>query len=695
VSSPDTTHIAQAMRSAGMITSVSLRLTRVLCGAFLLSLLAVPSAVAAPGWLAPVGVAEEGRQSGGPRVAFDKQGDAIAAWSSEDGTLADGTTRSELQAAFRSAGGGWRVPETISSPGESADEASVAFDGRGDAFAVWDGYSADVPGGDAHFSIQAAFRPADGTWQAPVDLSLVEAPGVGHPQLAVDERGDAIAIWSRFGGPVQEAFKPAGGSWQAPVDVTGESGDEPQVVLGGQGDALAVWDDWAGVESAFMPVGGSWQVPVQVAGPGLAGGLQIASNEQGDAAAIWDQWTNGFLSPRTVQSAFKPAGGAWQTAVNIVGKRYEDVQPINTEDPHIAIDGQGDEMAVWVWELGHNVKAAFRPAGGTWEEPTELSAFEGSASDPDVAFDDRGDALAAWSSKPTVYSSNIIQSAFKPAGGEWQAPVDLSGETHSAYAPQIAFDEQGDAIAAWTDEPGIQVAGYAATGPSLNNVSIPAEGTVGQPLTFSVSPLDVWSISGETSWSFGDGTSASGTRVTHTYTAAGTYEVTLHSADTLGNVTSTSGTIMIAPAPPTSTPSPSEPSPSPPTSEPPTIGAVNQSASAWHDHGKSRVGTTFSVSLNEQATLGFSFLRHVSGRMVGRRCLATTPRNAGYGACGRAVITGALSFLGRRGMNTVGFQGLVSHSKKLEPGRYTLVITATNVEGQHSSPKSLNFTIVE
>jgi hypothetical protein len=693
VSSPDTTRTAQAMRSAGMVTSVSFRLTRVLCGAFLLSLLAVPSAVAAPGWLAPVGVAEEGRQSGGPRVAFDRQGDAIAAWSSEDGTLADGTTRSEMQAAFRSAGGGWRAPDTISSPSESADEASVAFDGRGDAFAVWDAYSADVPEGDAHFSIQVAFRPADDRWQAPVDLSLVEAPGVGHPQLAVDERGDAIAIWSRFGGPVQGAFKPAGGSWQAPVDVTGESGDEPQVVLDGQGDALAVWDDWAGVESAFMPVGGSWQAPVQVAGPGLAGGLQIASNEQGDAAAIWDQWTNGFLSPRTVQSAFKPAGGAWQTAVNIVGKRYEDVQPINMEDPHIAIDGQGDEMAVWVWELGHNVKAAFRPVGGTWQEPTELSALEGSASDPDVAFDDRGDALAAWSSKPTAYSSNIIQSAFKPAGGEWQAPVDLSGETHSAYAPQIAFDEQGDAIAAWTDEPGIQVAGYAATGPSLNNVSIPAKGTVGQPVTFSVSPLDVWSIGGETSWSFGDGASASGTSVTHTYAAAGTYEVMLHSADTLGNVTSTTGKVTIAPAV-TSAPSPSEPSSAPPTAEPPTIGVVSQSASVWHERGKSRVGTTFSLSLNEQARVSFSFLQGVSGRIVGHRCVGKPSKGVKRGRCVRTVVAGILSFMGHRGANQVAFRGLISRSDVLKPGRYTFVVTATNSAGT-SAPRVLYFTIVK
>jgi hypothetical protein len=124
------------------------------------------------------------------------------------------------------------------------------------------------------------------------------------------------------------------------------------------------------------------------------------------------------------------------------------------------------------------------------------------------------------------------------------------------------------------------------------------------------------------------------------------------------------------------------------------LGRGVQSASVWRERRKSRAGTTFALWLNEQATVGFNFLRHINGRMVGRRCLVRTPRNAGYRACSRAVITGALSFPGHRGMNTVGFQGLVSHSKKLEPGRYTLVITATNAAGQSSSPKSLNFTIV-
>jgi hypothetical protein len=41
----------------------------------------------------------------------------------------------------------------------------------------------------------------------------------------------------------------------------------------------------------------------------------------------------------------------------------------------------------------------------------------------------------------------------------------------------------------------------------------------------------------------------------------------------------------------------------------------------------------------------------------------------------------------------VSFQGRVSRTKKLKPGRYRLVITASNSAGKKSRPQSLSFTI--
>ena len=112
------------------------------------------------------------------------------------------------------------------------------------------------------------------------------------------------------------------------------------------------------------------------------------------------------------------------------------------------------------------------------------------------------------------------------------------------------------------------------------------------------------------------------------------------------------------------------------------VQSVRQSARKWREgnrlaivsRAKTPVGTTFSFSLNEEVTLTFSFTRRVSGR---------------------TVTAGKLTFTGHDGTNKVAFQGRISPKKKLEPGRYQLVITATDSAGARSAPKSLDFTIVK
>jgi hypothetical protein len=62
---------------------------------------------------------------------------------------------------------------------------------------------------------------------------------------------------------------------------------------------------------------------------------------------------------------------------------------------------------------------------------------------------------------------------------------------------------------------------------------------------------------------------------------------------------------------------------------------------------------------------------------------------------GHRVTAGRLTFTGHDGANRVAFEGRISPSKKLQPGRYTLMIIAADSAGVRSAPKSLSFTIVE
>ena len=106
------------------------------------------------------------------------------------------------------------------------------------------------------------------------------------------------------------------------------------------------------------------------------------------------------------------------------------------------------------------------------------------------------------------------------------------------------------------------------------------------------------------------------------------------------------------------------------------------------------LGTTFSFTLNESAKVSLTFTRHTQGRTVHGRCLAPTPHNRRRPTCRRTQTAGTLSFTGHAGLDKVSFQGRITPSNKLGPGRYTLTITAT-AAAKASAPVHLNFTIIK
>jgi hypothetical protein len=159
-----------------------------------------------------------------------------------------------------------------------------------------------------------------------------------------------------------------------------------------------------------------------------------------------------------------------------------------------------------------------------------------------------------------------------------------------------------------------------------------------------------------------------------------------------------------APRPPKVNPPP----PTPPIVNPPpvvrlTLTSLAQTHRLWREGNKLAqisspgkrppIGTAFSFSLNEQASVSFRFTQELSGRKVGGTCVAKTPKNAKHMRCTRTVTAGTLSLTGHSGANKVVFQGRLSQRQKLAPGGYTLTVTATNSAGQTSSPQKLSFTI--
>lgn len=168
---------------------------------------------------------------------------------------------------------------------------------------------------------------------------------------------------------------------------------------------------------------------------------------------------------------------------------------------------------------------------------------------PVVAVGGGGEAVVAWSDQ--AGSENVVLASFGRPGAAFSVPATISAPSPEFLRPAAAIDAAGDATVLWPRSDGsneiVQYAGYDAFPPRLGGVSIPASGTVGVPVSFAATPFDVWPIA-PVSFDFGDGATAAGNSVSHTYTAPGAYRVSLLAKDAAGTPVEASGSITIAPS---------------------------------------------------------------------------------------------------------------------------------------------------
>jgi hypothetical protein len=110
----------------------------------------------------------------------------------------------------------------------------------------------------------------------------------------------------------------------------------------------------------------------------------------------------------------------------------------------------------------------------------------------------------------------------------------------------------------------------------------------------------------------------------------------------------------------------------------PVITNVRESHRRWREKrvagSRVPVGTSFSFNLSEPA--------HV--RLVFKHKLRS----------GRLVSQGTISRAGVAGTNKLHFDGRIPGRRRLAPGHYVLMITATNAAGEAAAPRSIAFTIV-
>jgi hypothetical protein len=179
--------------------------------------------------------------SNSPRLAIDPPSNtAVAVWVRCPSSC-------QVEGSARASGGGFQTPQPLSAPGATTTFGPlVGFDPSGGAIATWSGPSPDVPG----TQVQVTLRPPGLNQTFGSVTPISSADPSQSPALAFDGEGNAIAIWEH------DTTTPAGqlvqyaGFDNAPPTITDLS-----VPNGVAGQAIAMsanaFDRWSGASVAW------------------------------------------------------------------------------------------------------------------------------------------------------------------------------------------------------------------------------------------------------------------------------------------------------------------------------------------------------------------------------------------------------------------------------------------------------------
>ncbi len=268
-------------------------------------------------------------------------------------------------------------------------------------------------------------------------------------------RATLVAAWVSTAVLAAGAAPSAGAAaaWVAQPDVTasGDNASVPTVAMNAAGDSIAAWQRSSGpslfAQVSLRPAGASFSAPLTLGPAGLAplGTPQAAIDRAGTAIVVWQQ-TDGAGPSTIVRAAIRPAGGSFADPVTLSAAGTDSIHP------RIAMNPAGDAVVVWDHVVGQTaavVQAAGRPAGGAFAAPLDVSAAGLTGALPHVALDDAGNATVVWTQ--TTAGGSTAQAATRPAGGPtFSAPVDLSAIGQAGGA-RVATNGAGETVAVWED----------------------------------------------------------------------------------------------------------------------------------------------------------------------------------------------------------------------------------------------------
>jgi len=377
---------------------------------------------------------------GAPQIAMDGSGNAIAIWAQDDVV-----TCSHIYVNRYTIGSGWSGRSLIESENTfSSTNVSLAMNNSGCAFAVWlqtDGSKWNV----------WANRSVTGTnWGTAESIENSTELIYTAPRIAINNSGDAIAIWVQNNGTTDSIWANiyiSGTGWGTAglVENDPQNASFPQVVMDNSSNATAVWIQndgiWNSVYSNRYITGTGWagRNLIETTG-GDVYNPQIAIDGFGNVMAVWIQdpspsiYANRYIS-----------GTGWSGAVEIDAGAY------GAFAPQIAMNNSGDAVAVWMQINANGPCRAYANTyifGTNWAGAQLISDNIEVVTNPEVTINASGNAFAIWYQYDTI-RTNICSNRYVTSSG-WSSPTLIESNNNSdANSHRIAIDSSGRAIAIW------------------------------------------------------------------------------------------------------------------------------------------------------------------------------------------------------------------------------------------------------
>ena len=386
-----------------------------------------------------------------PKIAFDGAGNAIAVWRQQ--------TNSDLNIyanRYSASTGSWGTEELIESNAGAAVAPQIAVDSAGNAIAVWSQYDG------ANYNIYANLYVAStGSWDTP---QLIESSSVANtvsPQIAVDSNGNAIAVWQQSDGNNESIYAnrytASTASWgTAELIESDHNGQavEAQIAFDSAGNAIAVWSQSVGANNNIysnrytLATGWGGAELVATGNVDNATRPQIAIDSNGDAIAVWSELSALGAKVSIYASRYTASTDSWGTE-----ELLENSDDGHASDPQIAIDDDGNGVAVW-WQpdsanLRHIYSNRYTPGAGWGTEERIESSDDGHANYPQIAIDGEGNVIAVWRQDDNINDGLLYANRYTANTGSWGTEALIGNGNGSVFQPQIAIDGEGNAIAVW------------------------------------------------------------------------------------------------------------------------------------------------------------------------------------------------------------------------------------------------------